>query len=1609
MPAWDPAANDLFLRALEVSAAEDRQRFLDEACAGDAALRARVDALLRAGAEAGSFLDRPAEGLAATSAHAARPPDERSAGPAEGPGTVIGPYKLIEPIGEGGMGTVYMAQQAEPVKRLVALKLIKPGMDSKQVLARFEAERQALALMDHPNIAKVFDGGTTKGEPGGVCPGRPYFVMELVKGVPLTKYCDEHRLTPRQRLELFVPICQAIQHAHQKGIIHRDIKPSNVLVASYDGKPVPKVIDFGIAKATGQQLSEHTLVTGFGNVVGTLEYMSPEQAEFNQLDIDTRSDIYSLGVLLYELLTGTTPLEKKRLKEAAMLEVLRIIREEEPPRPSTRLSTTEQLPSIAANRGLEPKKLSGLVRGELDWIVMKALDKDRNRRYETANGFAMDVQRYLADEPVQACPPSAWYRLRKFARRNKARLTIAAGLFLAMTMIKATLGWAVRDRAAREAEIAQAETARRARVADRVREGVDVARTLVAENKLAAARQKLAEARAQLGNDQSALADLAAEVETGAADLDRLQQFLDLMDQAHQAESSPIAETGPGPPSSPKIWERRPAAAVPFFLQALRRYEVLERDEWHATLAGSLLGREQVKQIRRQAYEALVWLADDVIRRREEHRSGGKLSSAAAARAALVYLGKAESAHRPTQFLYGLRARCRKDLGEEAAYRADVQLFNKTPPTMALDHHLWALFAYRDKELVKAVQACEAALRVEPTHYWSMMTLGTCLNDLGQGPEDFVQAVRVYTGCILKRPEHAGAYRRRGNSHYRLRRYEEAIADYSRAIALDPKLRPAWFQRGHTYGMLKQFDKAVADSTRAIELDPKEALAWYNRGCFYHELKQDDKAVTDYSQAIALDPKYVLAWNNRGIVYLDLRQYDKAVADFTKAIELDPKHAAAWYNRGLAHSVLGQHSKGIVDYSQAIALDPKYVLAWSNRGAAYFKLGQYHKALADCSQAIKLDPKCASAWSGRGNAYSKLGQYDQAIADHCKAIAVDPKNVQAWYNRGHTYGMLEQFDKAVADYSRAIELDPKLAEAWRNRGLAYIGLGQPEKAIADSSRAIELNSKDPFPWSNRSIAYRQLGRLDRALADSSHAIELSPKFAEAWCNRGAAYRKLGQYARAVTDYSRGVELGPKNAVAWNERGSAYHSLKHYDKAVADYSKAIELDQKYKSAWGNRASAYHDLRQYDKAVADYSKVIELSPKLAEAWHNRGLAYAQLGQYDKAVADYSRAIELAPKNAFAWNRRGCLYCDHLGQPEKAVADFSRTIDLEPKNAAHWANRGNAYSKLGQYERALADYSRAIDLDTMFAAAWTGRGNTFRDLSQPEKAVADYSRAIDLDPKNAFALSGRGSLYCDYLGQPEKALADFSKCIELDPKNAAHWYNRGNAYHALAQYEKAVADYSKAIKLNPKYVEAWASRGLTYFYLGHHDKALADLSHATEINPKHVFNWITRGWIYSNLGQYDKAVADYRTALELAPAHAGAHNELAWLLATCPDAKRRDPKRAVEHAKKAVQLAPKDANNWGTLGTANYRAGDWKAAVAALDKALELREGEHPSNWFFLAMAHRKLGNEPLSRKAYDQALQWLEKNQEKLAKDKAPQADEIRRIREEAEEVLELKKK
>ncbi len=432
----------IFAAALSKAPGAERRAFLEDACGSDNDLRRRIERLLEADGQARGILEL---------------------GPDAGPTDALGPdgppllpervfagrFKLRQKLGEGGMGEVWVADQAAPVQRRVAIKVVRPGLDSERMLARFDQERQALALMDHPNIAKVLDAGEAD--------GRPYFVMELIKGVPITDYCDRARLSPRERLALFVPVCEAVQHAHQKGVVHRDLKPSNILVALYDGRPVPKVIDFGIAKATGARLTDRSIYTEVGALIGTLEYMAPEQAELNNLDIDTRADVYALGAILYELLTGSVPFSRQELQAAGFLEMLRVIREVEPPRPSTKLSKSGTLPSVADVRRTDPQKLVSLMRGELDWIILKCLEKDRGRRYQAASGLARDLEHYLADEPVEACPPTASYRLRKFARKYRTPMLVAGAFVLLLALGAIVAAWqAVRatsaERVARRAE-----------------------------------------------------------------------------------------------------------------------------------------------------------------------------------------------------------------------------------------------------------------------------------------------------------------------------------------------------------------------------------------------------------------------------------------------------------------------------------------------------------------------------------------------------------------------------------------------------------------------------------------------------------------------------------------------------------------------------------------------------------------------------------------------------------------------------------------------------------------------------------------------------------------------------------------------------------------------------------------------------------------------------------------------------------------------------------------------------------------------------------------------------------------------------------------------------
>jgi serine/threonine protein kinase/Flp pilus assembly protein TadD len=1022
-----PLEQSIFLTALELAAPAEREAYLRNACGTNEALRAAVAELLAAHERAGNILDAPPVAAGGSGAQ-----DNPGAGSLEQPGTVIGPYKLIEQIGEGGMGTVWMAQQTEPVKRFVALKLIKAGMDNKQVLARFEAERQALALMDHPNIARVLDVGATP-------EGRPFFVMELVRGVPVTRYCDEHRLTPRERLELFVPVCQAVQHAHQKGIIHRDLKPSNVLVALYDGNPVPKVIDFGVAKATGQPLTERTLVTGFGAVVGTLEYMSPEQAELNQLDIDTRSDIYALGVLLYELLTGTTPLDRKRLKEAALLEVLRLIREEEPPRPSARLSTTDEMPSVAANRGLEPKQLSSVVRGELDWIAMKALEKDRNRRYDSANGFAQDVQRYLSDEPVLACPPSAAYRLRKFARRNRSRLAVAALLLSLLAVLSGVAAWAVKDRADRRQEAALRQAALEADIG----RDLDAALAFCRDGRLREAsavvdRAGALAARGGVGDE------LGGRVARARADV-------------HMAAR--LEEIGLERPAV-KNGDVDHAARAGRFRDAFREYGL------DVTAVGADATAERIREsaIQGPLLAALDrWLM-------AEFRGGGQSPGSDL----LAVLRRADGDPWRGRFREAFGRHDRRALAELAR---DPTAVAQPPATVVL------LGAVLDGvgEGPLAVTVLRSAQQQHPDDFWINHDLASSLDVEGAEPARKALAVGYYRAALALRADSPMAHHNLGNALRDLGDLADAAAEHRKAIEIHPEYAQNHDSLGLDLYLQGDLAGAVAEYRKALALRPQNPRTHVNLGIALQDLGDLAGAIAEHLKAIEFQPDLAEAHENLGAALERQGDLAAALAEHRRALALKPDDADAHFGVGCVISRQGDLAGAAVEYRKALALQPDHAEAHCNLGIALERQGEFAAALVELRRGHELGSK-RPRW-----------QYDSADwVRRCQRLAeLDARLPGILAGKATAAGAGERIDlaqicsfkqlhrAAARFYAEAFAAEPALVDDASNRydaacAAALAGCGRGKDAGRSGEEARGRLRRQALDWLRADLA--ALGR-----------------------------------------------------------------------------------------------------------------------------------------------------------------------------------------------------------------------------------------------------------------------------------------------------------------------------------------------------------------------------------------------------------------------------------------------------------------------------------------------------------------------------------------------------
>ena len=1108
-------ARSIFLSAVESCPPEQWDELLSQACGDDVELRQRVELLLKAHQGEDRLLDR-GEDDSPKGATQDPPPTER-------PGTVIGPYKLLQEIGHGGMGVVYMAEQTAPVERRVALKIIKPGMDTRQVIARFEAERQALAMMDHPNIAKVLDAGTT-GEPSGngnrtgasqppgepsrtvspesVSAGRPYFVMELVKGVPITQYCDAQHLTTRERLELFVPVCQAVQHAHQKGIIHRDIKPSNVLVALYDDRPVPKVIDFGVAKATSQRLTQKTMFTQYGQIVGTVEYMSPEQAQLNQMDVDTRSDIYSLGVLLYEILVGETPFDRKRLRTAAFDEVLRIIREEEPPRPSIRLSSSETLPSIAANRQIEPGKLSTLVRGELDWIVMKALEKDRTRRYETANGFAVDILRYLHDEPVVACPPSATYRFRKFARRNRAVLATTAAILLCLIVGIAGTSWQT-IRAMNAEQLANERL-----VAERLaREQASQAQVAEAEQRALAERERdRAEANLSFATTEQQRAEWNLDLALTALDavyLEAIGEDKLLGEPAAKPDNEEITRITPPPLT--EIERDLLKRGLDFYDQFADENADTERAYVHTArayyrvglLQGAIGDREAADAAYREAIQRCERLTEqapdnpDYFQQlAEAHRGLANVLSdwieaKKVCEASRQAYSRAIELDPQNAELYIRRGDVSASLYDGKAI-ADYEKSVEIDP----DHikaHLKCAQSYvpggllrigevAEDDLRKAREHAERALALAPEDPQCHLALASVLGKtdadvvfLGPAtriwrPANVEPAVQHYARAIELAPDAPVGYRMRGDFLCRIGDYAHALTDLNRALELQPNDDYTLRRRAFVFTQLGQYDKALDDFATYLTLQPHDWEAHYELGQTHAQLGNWESAVESYAKALEIDSSRWFVRKRSAVAHMNLGQYAQALADLRNALELKPNDTSTLIfipESELLRSPDDFKNDLVELADQAVERLDDTAAALAHRGGLYAHMQQYEKAESDFAKAAELDPQSAAVWLSWGHSYMKRGMPKDAAAKYSKAIQSNPGNWLYWWSRGNAHQNSQDYEAAIHDYTKTLELYPSFFAAWINRSVAYVELGELDgirKELADAAD-LELASE----------------------------------------------------------------------------------------------------------------------------------------------------------------------------------------------------------------------------------------------------------------------------------------------------------------------------------------------------------------------------------------------------------------------------------------------------------------------------------------------------------------------------------------------------------------------
>ncbi len=1160
---------EIYSEALELESAEERSAYIKDICGNDQVLRADVESLLSAHLKADGFLS---QAIPNSQTQIMLPSPES-------PGTMIGPYKIREQLGEGGMGVVYVADQTEPVRRRVALKVIKPGMDSKEIIGRFQAERQTLAMMSHPNIAKVLDGGTTEN-------GRPYFVMELVKGIPITEFCDQQKLSIRERLELFTTACQAVQHAHMKGIIHRDLKPSNVMVELHDVVAVPKVIDFGISKATNQQMTQQTVYTQFSQLVGTPLYMSPEQAQVSGIDIDTRSDVYSLGVMLYELLTGVTPFDKSTLSSVGVDEMRRIIREDEPPRPSNRISTIEhqQISTISESRQTIPREMSLSMQRELDWIVMKALEKDRTRRYESANSLAADIQRYLDDEPVEACPPTVKYRLTKYAKRHKGLLTTAT--VMALTLLVATgvsVSYAVQaDQERQQAGIARDD-------ADEEKNKALAAKQL-ADQRLNQSRLDFDRALKALDVvvEQLSSAEFAQIPGVAKTRTDMLQQMLTLYEEiAEEHDNDPYARQQQG------LAYRR----ITEILSLAGQSEEAEK----AVNQGIVILEELLKENPKNG-DHKSGLADLLFRRVHLSTRSQTEKLVDAERALLLWQGLVEAGINKHVGSVGLMHLKVAHLLPQDSPRVDQQITEsiRIPESHGLTPH-W------DSYLT-------LAHRAEKSRDWDKAK-----KNYRRGIE--LSRKSANSGHLTSRGLHANNCSQFAQLLNSQGRPDEAREFHLEAIDVARQLY-------EEYGKIPAYESLLNRRIQAYltdagnEQQKEEALkfvdefiaTWPGVESFHviraPHLAKLNAPIAALSDAIKEFPGLPIYYRIRSELLADSGRKGDALADLDKAIGLDPHSGESYFARGKLKVQLNQEKEAMADFRAAFdnADVPIGHISYAAQETArdLIRSGKSDLAIELGQLVIEQDPDGPRGHIICGEANQKLKRHQVAIDQFTASIPkYSMKMNPAWLHkrRAVSHFYLKDYDKALVDLNTCLDLKPDDASPVWWIPLADVASCPDEefktgmKALAN--RAVELNNVSAAAYTARGRLNFALGLIENGEADFKKALELKPDDAltlnnAAWYLATSRQAKRQHLENAVAWAKQAVGLEPNSGMYANTLGVAHYRAGDFSDATVTLNKADELDSEKKYLAYNGfflAMAHWKLDQKDEARQWYEKSVK----------------------------------------------------------------------------------------------------------------------------------------------------------------------------------------------------------------------------------------------------------------------------------------------------------------------------------------------------------------------------------------------------------------------------------